>query len=206
MEKITVQDVEALGSDSLRVFGGTFEGGYNIQQVPDEIAPCINAIIDSGKPVYDFLEIGSAAGGTSRLFDTVFNLDNIVIIDDSRHPKHGLRQENLKHACGTVHEFIGNSQTQEAIDFIKNLEMEFDAILIDGDHSISGVVSDIDNYSPFLNEGGFLILHDTVSCFGVEQAFAWQKKTGKYVYSEFISKTDIKCGIGLLQKKEQIIE
>ena len=179
MEQITIKEVEAMGSDSIAVFGGTFEGGINLQQVPDEIVPCINDIIKSKHKIENFLEIGSAAGGTSFLFDRVFDLENIVIVDDNRHPKHELRSDNLKNVKAKVSEYINDSKYHGSINFVKNLSIKFDVILIDGDHSHDGVVSDINNYSQFLSDDGFLILHDTVACLGVKQAFNWQKKIGK---------------------------
>lgn len=36
----------------------------------------------------------------------------------------------------------------------------YDVLVIDGDHSFSGVKSDFDNYSPFLNLGGYVIFDD----------------------------------------------
>ena len=90
---ISVSDIEKLGSDNLQVFGGTFEGGIHLQQIPDEIAPCLN---DIETDVKNILEIGSAAGGMAWLFNHVFNPDNIVIIDDNQHHKHILRKVILK--------------------------------------------------------------------------------------------------------------
>jgi cephalosporin hydroxylase len=199
-KKITTQEVELLGSDSQLVFGGTFEGGINLQQVPDEIVNCINEIISSKKDIKNFLEIGSAAGGTSFLFDYVFDLENIVIIDDNQHPKHGLRPENLKKAKGKVNEFIGNSQTPDAIDFIKNLKMKFDVILIDGDHSYAGVTLDIKNYEPFLNKGGFLILHDIEIVPSVKTVFEELEKDYSWITKKYISEIRRPCGLGLLKR------
>jgi len=200
MKKITVKEVEALGSDSLRVFGGTFEGGINIQQVPDEIAPCINAIIGSGKEIKNFLEIGSAAGGTSFLFDHVFDLDNLVVIDDNRHPKHGLRQENLKNVAAKVKEFIGNSQEPGIIAGIGDLGYKFDAIMVDGDHSYIGLMADIGNYAPFLADDGFLILHDIEIAPSVKRVLQDLECDGGWVVEKFLSETHKPCGLGLLRR------
>ena len=45
-------------------------------------------------------------------------------------------------------------------------------IFVDGDHSYEGCRSDIESYSPILNDGGYLIMHDYNSkrCPGVKQA------------------------------------
>ncbi len=201
MKKITPADIELLGSDSQLVFGGTFEGGINLQQVPDEIAPCINEMMPGRKQIKNFLEIGSAAGGTSYLFDNVFNLKNIVIIDDNQHPKHMLRPSNLKKAKAKVTEFIGNSQSYNTVKFIKDLSIKFDIILIDGDHSYAGVKLDLLNYEPFLNDDGFLLLHDTETWPGVREVFLELEKSGGYkTVKTFISKIRRPCGIGLLKR------
>ncbi len=57
------------GSDNLGVFGGIYEGGIHCQQIPDEIAPCILTILESGESIKSYLEIGVAAGGSTFLFN-----------------------------------------------------------------------------------------------------------------------------------------
>ena len=57
----------ASGSDDLATFGGKHEGGIHCQQIPDELAPCILAILESGETINAYLEIGVAAGGTTFL-------------------------------------------------------------------------------------------------------------------------------------------
>jgi len=68
-EKNIEQFVLDAGSDDLPTFGGSFEGGIHCQQIPDEIGPCIHAILGSGLDLRSYLEIGVAAGGTTFLFD-----------------------------------------------------------------------------------------------------------------------------------------
>ena len=64
--EIIERAVVAAGSDSLGVFGGEREGGARVQQIPDEFARFVMAVLD-GPPVKRYLEIGSAAGGTAYL-------------------------------------------------------------------------------------------------------------------------------------------
>ena len=199
--KITIKEVEAMGSDSIAVFGGTFEGGINLQQVPDEIVPCINDIIKSKHKIENFLEIGSAAGGSSVLFNNVFKIINTIIIDDNQHPRHILRPDNLRGIWSNIKEFIGKSQSADAVKFIKKLKLKFDIVLIDGDHNFSAVMWDFETYSKFLNPGGFIILHDTHIVPGVEMAFDKIKEDKKYKVTSYLSKTHRPCGIGLLQRK-----
>lgn len=200
--ELTTQYVEKMGSDSQRVFGGTFEGGYHLQQIPDEITPCINDIIDSKVKIENFLEIGSAAGGSTYLFNHVFNLENTVIIDDNKHPKHIYRSSVIKKIKCNILEFIGSSHEEAAIEFVEKLKLKFDIILIDGGHSFSDAYLDAENYSPFLNNNGFLLFHDIEVFDYIDAVFKRFGKSGDYkMIKKYISKThSTPCGIGLLQR------
>ena len=43
MKKL-IKEIEDMGSDNVTVFGGKFEGGINLQQIPDEIAPAVSEL------------------------------------------------------------------------------------------------------------------------------------------------------------------
>ena len=58
-------------------------------------------------------------------------------------------------------EFIGDSHSQKAVDFVSSLGVCFDMLFIDGDHSYDGVKMDTEMYSSFVNDGGFVIYHDS---------------------------------------------
>ena len=194
--------VEALGSDSLKVVGGKYEGGAYLQQIPDEISPCIHYLLQEGK-FSSFLEIGSASGGNVYLFNLFFKFDNIVIIDDNLHKRHTLRKRVLKAA--SYREFVGNSHSEEALDFIRSLGIRFDILFIDGDHTYKGVKKDTDMYLQFVNDNGFVIYHDTVACAGIRN-FVSEAEAGGHgdivFVKEFISETHGRpCGIGLFQRK-----
>lgn len=203
MRKLTTQEVELMGSDSQLIFGGTFEGGYHLQQVPDEIVPCINDIIKSGIKIKHFLEVGSAAGGSTHLFNYAFNLESIVIIDDNKHPKHIHRAGMIRKIKCPVAEFIGNSLSKNAVDFIGSLKKKFDIILLDASHNYADVELDIRNYGQFLSNDGFILVHD-IEIFkhvGILVRKIGKEKDYKLV-KEYISKTHpTPCGIGALQKK-----
>lgn len=200
-KRVEVSEIEALGSDDLKTFGGVFEGGIYLQQIPDEIAPCINDIIESGRPMRNMLEIGSAAGGNVWLFDSIFGPENVAIIDDNKHPRADRRPGMIYGVDAKVHEYIGNSHTASALRFIKSLDMEFDAIFIDGDHGYSGARCDFEMFSPFLAEGGFIILHDTAAFAGIAKLAQEVEAAGFKRVGEYVSKTHPKpCGIGTFQK------
>lgn len=157
MENIE-QFVLAAGSDDLPTFGGKFEGGIHCQQVPDEIAPCIHAIVESGIGIRAYLEIGVAAGGTAFLFDHFLKPSVLVLVDDNKHPKAGLRPDILKHV--PAREIIGRSADEATVAAAAAFS-PYDVIVIDGDHLYAGVKIDTLLYLPMLRPGGFLVLHDS---------------------------------------------
>lgn len=185
------------GSDSLAVFGGAYEGGVHIQQVPDELAPCILAILNSGEEVKSFLEIGAASGGTTYVLNHFFSPEKIVLIDDNGHPKHILRPDILKDVARQ--EIIGNSRHQTIIEQVNG---PFDLIVVDGDHSYEGVKADVDNYLPLLRKGGFLILHDSIlPDWGVPRMVKELKEgTTVLLVEEYVSESAPKCGVALFRK------
>ena len=144
-------------------------GGINLQQIPEEIAQCISYLKDGDKTIKSYLEIGSAGGGTAYVFNKFFDINTTVLIDDNNHG-------DSKHRDGVLSdidyvEFIGNSQSREAVEFVNNLNRTFDVVFIDGDHEYPGVSGDVINYSRFVAPGGYLILHDTVGAPGVRKVF-----------------------------------
>jgi len=203
MKKLTTQEVELMGSDSQLIFGGTFEGGYNLQQVPDEIVPCINDITKSGVKIKHFLEVGSAAGGSTYLFNYAFDLESIVIIDDNKHPKHIYREGVIKKIKCPVAEFIGDSLSKDAVDFVGSLKKKFDIMLLDASHNYADVELDIRNYGQFLNKDGFMLIHD-IDIFKHVGILVRKIGEGKEyrLVKQYLSKTHpVSCGIGMLQKK-----
>jgi len=150
-----------LGVDDIPTFGGKYEGGIHLQQIASEVAECIYDLKNTNIRFCNFLEIGSAAGGNTYLFNHFFQFDNITIIDDNRHKKYALRQEILKDVPHS--EFIGDSHSEQAVEFLENLQCNYDIIFIDGDHSYKGVKQDFETFKQFLNYKGFVIFHDSVA-------------------------------------------
>jgi hypothetical protein len=197
------------GSDSLAVFGGTFEGGLHLQQVPDELAPCLMEIMGSGvggwglgeNQIETYLEVGAAAGGTTCLIADIIKPKTIVIVDDNQHPEHTLRELIL--ADVAHYEVIGNSRDPEIV--VKALDMgPYDLMIIDGDHSYAGVKTDIENYLPMLREGGFLFLHDTATrqwgCEVPDVVKELKDDDRVELAGEYLSKKYPVCGIALFRK------
>ena len=147
------------GSDDLPTFGGTFEGGAHIQQIPDEIAGCIKAILDRiAVPKVAYLEVGVAAGGTAFLFNHFLSPTKVVLVDDNKHHKAGLRPQVLQGI--EYHELIGRSLDEPILQAAKDAG-PYDIIMLDGDHSYAGAKLDTVLYLEMLNPGGFLVYHDS---------------------------------------------
>jgi hypothetical protein len=189
------------GSDSVQVFGGAFEGGVQAQQIPDELAPCILALIDSGEPIKNYLEIGAAAGGTAFLFNHFLRTDNIVLIDDNRHPKAHVRPYILRDIPRK--EIIGDSHADGTAAALESLGLVFDVIVIDGDHVYTGVKKDVEIYRELLRPGGFLILHDSAM---PDWGVIWVVKElkadkGMEFIGEYVSQKHAPaCGLALFRK------
>jgi predicted O-methyltransferase YrrM len=197
------------GSDHVPTFGGKFEGGIQCQQIADELAPCIMAILESGEPVKSYLEIGVAAGGTTFIFNHFFKLNTIALIDDNRHPKAHVRPYILRDIIRN--EIIGHSHADGTVAALKDIKTDFDIVLIDGDHTYAGVSKDVDIYRRFLREGGFLILHDSaLPEWGIQQMVVELKKdkTLDFIGEYITQKHSRPCGVALFKvlKKEVINE
>lgn len=147
--------IRRCGSDNLSVFGGLFEGGYHIQQVPEELAQAI--MILERYRTHTYLEIGAAAGGTARTLKDLGIAHEIFVIDDNKHPKHWVRKFILP--CT---EWIGDSHSEECRAQLERWGRQFDLVLIDGDHNYEGVRSDLNLVLPFMAPWSILMLHDTV--------------------------------------------
>ncbi len=162
-ETITQEKIEQFildaGSDDLATFGGTYEGGIHIQQIPDEIGPAIFAMLERGAVIESYLEIGAAAGGTTYLINHFFRPQNIVLVDDNRHHKAGLRSEILKDIDRT--EIVGSSHDENVIAEARE-HGPYDLILIDGDHQYQFIKLDTVFYLPMLKSGGFFAMHDSI--------------------------------------------
>lgn len=207
MININLKEIEDFiiesGSDDLATFGGTHEGGIHCQQIPDEIALCILKIIESDEEILSYLEIGVAAGGTTFLFNHFFHPQRIVLIDDNKHHKAGLRASILKGM--KYEEIINRSDSEEAISAAFE-RAPYDIILIDGDHHYPGIKLDVITYLPMIVPGGFLILHDSsLPEWGVARVVRELKANPEVEFiGEYISqKHNRPLGVTLFRKKEK---
>ncbi|HEY0714367.1 MAG TPA: class I SAM-dependent methyltransferase, partial [Polyangia bacterium] len=102
------------------------------------------------------IEIGVAAGGTTRLFLEVAGAEGLVLgidVDDRdlaadvrAHPRFRL--------------LLGPSASAAIVEQAKALMPACDLLLIDGDHSEAGVLADTAAYLPLVRPGGLVLWHD----------------------------------------------
>jgi len=203
----TISEIEQFvfdaGSDHVPTFGGTY-GGIYCQQISDEIAPCIFAILESQLKINAYLEIGVAAGGTTFLINHFLKPDRIVLIDNNQHPKHHMRSYVLRDI--SYNEIIGDSHAGSTVAVLKTFETKFDIILVDGDHTYDGVSKDIKIYQKYLRVNGFLIFHDSIIPeLGVMQAVSDLKKSNdmEFINNYITQKHSKPCGVALFRKADK---
>ena len=186
------------GSDHLKVFGGRKYGGVNLQQIPDEITPCL--VYLQTQKITNYLEVGAASGGLTQLVNKVLKPEVIILVDNNHHSKSKYRKGILKGI--DREEIIGDSQSDKIIQLVKGYPFLYDLVVIDADHRYRGVKNDIENYKVLCRD--FLLLHDTVACKGVKRAFEELKEDESFVFmKEFISTTHPKpLGLGLFRRLE----
>lgn len=163
------------GSDCLNTFGGKFQGGIYLQQHPDEISEILSFIIENKYSSNLMLEVGSAAGANAKVFCEILKVKELFIIDNNMHPRHVLRSANLSNI--NYKEYVGDSQSKQASEWLSSFNKKFDIIYIDADHSYDGAKRDIENYLPFLQDGGLMVFHDSLCCKGVEKVIEEYKQS-----------------------------
>jgi cephalosporin hydroxylase len=156
------------GSDSLEVFGGKFKGGYELQQCPEEISDFL--VEYQNIEIENFLEIGIAAGGNTRIFCDFLKIKDVYTIDLDEHPSISYENNpkardnnfmNLKNT-GKIENFYGDSHSSEAEEWLSAKGVKFDMVFIDGDHTEHGIKLDTELVLPHLNDNAYVIYHDTV--------------------------------------------
>jgi predicted O-methyltransferase YrrM len=200
----TVDQIESyiltLGQENTEGFGGTKAGGIRLQQIPDEIAPCLAELLKYKDEIHNYLETGSAAGGSCYVMNHFFPLEKIVLIDNNGLNMQGTRNEVLK---GIFHqELIGRSDDEFVVGSVSNMGIMFDLILLDSDHSYQNVRLEAALYLPFLRPGGFLFIHDTVAAAQGDGRVMRELAASKDMefVAEYVSEKYPKLGIGLLRK------
>ena len=201
-----LQFVLNAGSDSVEVFGGNFKGGYELQQCPDEITNFLATY--QNIELTNFLEIGVAAGGNTRIFCDFLNIKDVYVMDLNVHPSISYEGNpnardnnfnNLKNN-GDLKSFFGDSHSVEAREWMENLNIKFQMAFIDGDHTEQGIKLDTELVLPFLDDNAYVIYHDTVIGVGSRQ-FDQKLRNGLFPQLkhevDFISNTIYRKGISV---------
>lgn len=195
-------------------FNFLFAGVYRIAplQVKEELTELLNILIDV-KPKY-VLEIGTSKGGTLFLLARVSSSDAQIISVDLPQGQFGCGYPEWKiplyQSFATQNQKLSlirnDSHAQSTLDSVKKIlrGAKLDFLLIDGDHTYSGVKKDYEMYHSLVRKGGLIALHDICvhppeSGCKVDQF--WNEIKTKRNCRELIK--DIHqgtCGIGLIQK------
>lgn len=200
-EVLTIEEfILSCGSDDLDTFGGSEVGGVYCQQIPDELAPCLEKLIDLGVVIKSYFEVGVAAGGTTYIFNHYFHPEKIVLLDNNQHPNFKIRPDVLKGI--NYQEVIGDSQAEETANKARELA-PYDFMVLDAVHSYQATKIDVALYTPMLSKGGYLFLHDSVWSGGQVDRVVRELKTEKgwEFVGEFITKFHKNpCGIAIFRK------
>lgn len=146
-----------------------------IQQESEILA--LVALLRSGAP-RSIVEIGTANGGTGLLLARALtNGSSLVTIDLS--PAYDEQQLRRAHSrTNDVHLVVADSQDLSTPDLVRTLLPDgCDAILIDGDHSYSGVRLDTLRFLPLVRPGGIVAFHDIQSV-QADDPLAYKKWVG----------------------------
>lgn len=112
----------------------------------------------------------------------------------------------------------GGTVRQTSDKFFQSNSLTFDLIFIDGLHTYSQVLKDVNNSLKFLSENGVIMIHDMfprswVECFVPTVTLAdWTGDVWKLAYSHFdecgleFQLITIDHGIGIIRKKQKTIE
>jgi hypothetical protein len=148
---------------------------YQYMYQDDEIVQLMQLLDKELPKDSNFIEIGSALGGSFHCFGSVLpngrKISVDVTIDDSKMPYPSFvtldgyiekRWENWNKNFTDVHSILGDSLSQETIDKVKNIleDKKVNFILIDGDHSHEYIKWDTLKYLQFVNDDGILAYHD----------------------------------------------
>ena len=160
-----IKEIEEAGSSDLE-FGGSWVGGYHIQQDPSEFADlilCLEANMRKAAKLR-YLQVGSAAGGCERFIMEKLKMNSLTIIDDGKHFQfewwNKVNRKKLQEQGFEISEHIGDSHEEAADEFLKKQGRKYDLIGIDGDHSACGARLDWLLVEPYIQEGTLIWLHD----------------------------------------------
>jgi len=179
-------------------------------QVYSEISQLLE-LVDRIKPGA-ILEIGTANGGTLFLFSHVASEAAVIISIDLPGGKFGggyPKWKGILYRAFTlpgqrIHLLRADSHDRETLEQAKRIldGKEIDFLFIDGDHTYEGVKKDFEFYSPLVQKGGIIALHDIVVHppeTGCEVSKFWGEIKGDYNSEEIVKERSQNwAGIGVV--------
>lgn len=176
-------------------------GGFEALQYPEELEPFVGLLREQG--VRKYLEVGTCNGGTFHRVLSCLRPGGYGVAVDLPHQKWGKpgsrRQleaviRRLRRGGKDVRVIWGNSRDPAVIQQAAALA-PYDAVFIDGDHSLEGVTADWRNYGPMARIVAF---HD-IACHGPEIAVPqlWEELKATRRHVEIVCKGSM-MGIGVL--------
>lgn len=179
--------------------------GTEATQMQAELASFITLLQKTGCQSY--LEIGARCGDTFRAVMMALPVGSVGVAVDL--PNNGWGEERsedkLRNVCRELRDagyrascILGSSRNLDVIEQAR-LFAPFDAVFIDGDHSLEGVTADYNNYKTMAKK--LISFHDIAwkpdgNChIGVPEL--WGHLSETHEISEFIAK-DSRMGIGVL--------
>jgi len=151
-----------------------------------------------GFPLNTVVEIGTAAGGTLKVWCELAARDaTIVSVDlpEARFSSGTASSEDLlslAQADQTLQLIRGDSHKKSTLKDLQRLlgGREVDLLFIDGDHTYEGVKKDWDMYAPLVREGGKIVFHDISDhgpeYEGVNVKKLWDQLKKVYTHEEYI--------------------
>jgi SAM-dependent methyltransferase len=188
------------GSSNPGIFQAVAEGGYKLQQIPEEFSKLLLYLKD--RKIEHYLELGIGNGGSFEMIcEYLPYLKSAYAVDDLSYG-HLINQNQEE-----IEERIGRLRTNRNAEFkFFNMSTDaffnkpggaYDCVFIDADHTYESVKKDFENSKKRLNGGGIIVFHDIVcdSCGDNSVRKLWNEIQGKKI--EFIH--GIHCGIGIIE-------
>lgn len=140
----------------------SIEGGYYIQQHPDEFAEAIMYLRSLERNFQYGLDIGIASGGSTKLLRDFVDIKHTITIDTGEHEfyKHWERiKKEVKSEIVT--DILGCSTSDKTRQILAPYKGKIDLVYIDGDHTYDGVKADYMVILPLLADKAILLFHDS---------------------------------------------
>jgi hypothetical protein len=156
-----------------------------------------------------FLEVGSRYGGSLWRIARALPHGSLVVAVDSGEGVGGRGPDAVSSLRDCVdalsddgydaHAIIGDSQSTSIVNVVRSFG-PFDAVFLDGDHSLRGVTLDWKNYGPMARIVAFHDAHwehPGKPCKPVDVPALWQELRSQYPHKEFTD-PEFNFGIGVL--------